>query len=283
MPRQITFEELIEQIERVPAEWLDDVAQEVIDTISLVVDQIDQSSELTQSMIEGILQQEEYALDVFRLFLDLSQDRLANEINSRGIRGDFGSIRGKSSDRAAEIATSLVELGLLDTMEAYRIRKWTLEDILIERYKQMRGRAIRGQQRGAAMEEAVQDVLDQIRDEHDLSYDARTNFVNRAGEEAKADFMIPSREQPSIVIEAKAYEATGSKLTDVLGDILKILQVKDPDTHFIFVTDGIGWYRRLSDLRRIVEYHHRGDINMIYTRQTISELRSHIPELLNLA
>jgi hypothetical protein len=282
MPQQITFEELVEQIERIPAEWLDDVAQQVIDTISLVVERIEES-ELGQSIIENLLRREEYALDVFRLFLDLSQDRLANEINARGIRGDFNSIRGKSRDRAQEIAAILVELGILDTIEAYQIREWTLEDILIERYKQMRGRAIRGQQRGAAMEEAVQDVLDQLHAEHGLTYETRTNFVNRVGEEAKADFMIPTHERPSIVIEAKGYEATGSKLTDVLGDILKILQVKDPDTHFVFVTDGIGWYRRLSDLRKIVEYHHRGDIGMIYTRQTISQLRSYIQELMDLS
>lgn len=155
MLRQVTFEELIEQIERIPAEWLDEVAQEVIDTIPLAVERIERENNLTQSLIEELLQHEPYALDVFRLFLDLSQDRLANEINARGIKGDFGSIRRKSSDREQDIASTLVDLGILDTMEAYRIRKWTLEDILVERYKQMRGRAIRGQQRGAAMEGAI--------------------------------------------------------------------------------------------------------------------------------
>ncbi|MFB3764587.1 MAG: DpnII family type II restriction endonuclease [Methanotrichaceae archaeon] len=57
------------------------------------------------------------------------------------------------------------------------------------------------------------------------------------------------RENPKIIIEAKGYEATGSKLTDVLGDILKVLEVKDESTHYFFVTDGIGWYRRISDLK----------------------------------
>ena len=162
MHRKVTFEELIEQLERIPAEWLDDVAQEVIDTISLTVERVEKEKALTQLLVEEFLQQEQYALDVFRLFLDLSQDRLANEINSRGIRGDFSSIRRKSSDHREEIASALVDLGILDTMEAYRIQKWTLEDILVERYKQMRGRAIRGQQRGAAMEEAIEEVLEHL-------------------------------------------------------------------------------------------------------------------------
>jgi hypothetical protein len=282
MPPRITLEELIEQIERIPAEWLDDVAEKVTDTISVVVEEIEHTSELRQSTIVTLLQRDEYTLDVFRLFLDLSQDTLANEINARGIGGRFSSIRSKAHEHAPVIAATLVDLGLLDTIEAHRIREWTLQDILLERYKQMRGRAIRGQQRGAALEESVQSVLDQLQAEYSLTYDSHGNFINRSGQEAKADFMVPSREQPSIVIEVKAYEATGSKLTDVLGDILKILQVKDPNTHFIFVTDGIGWFRRLSDLRKIVEYHHKGDIDMIYTRETVPQLRSYIPELLDL-
>jgi hypothetical protein len=172
MQRKVTFEELIEQLERIPAEWLDDVAQEVIETISLTVERIQQESTLTQLIVEDLLQHERYALDVFRLFLDLSQDRLANEINAYGIRGDFGSIRRKSSDQRQEIASVLVDLGILDTMDAYRIQMWTLEDILVERYRQMSGRAIRGQQRGAAMEEAIEDVLEQLHREYNLTYAA---------------------------------------------------------------------------------------------------------------
>lgn len=284
MQQSVTFVELIDQIERVPAEWLDKVGREVIDTISVVVQQLeDTPRELERSTIENLLGNERYALDVFRLFLDLSQDRLANEVNVRGIKGDFGSVRRKCPDRAPEIAEVLVELGLLDTIEVHQAREWTLEDVLIERYKQMRGRAIRGQRRGAAMEEAVQDVLDQLHDEYGLEYETHVNLVSRAGEEAKADFTIPSHEQPLIVIEAKAYEATGSKLTDVLGDILKILEVKDADTHFILATDGIGWYRRLSDLRKVVDYHQSGHIDMIYTRKTIHKLGHHVLELMNIA
>ena len=91
------------------------------------------------------------------------------------------------------------------------------------------------------------------------------------GKEAKADFTVPCREVPNIIIEAKGYEATGSKLTDVLGDILKVLRVKDKDAHYFFVTDGIGWYRRLSDLKKIVENHQRGNIEMIYTMSKLPD------------
>lgn len=88
--------------------------------------------------------------------------------------------------------------------------------------------------------------------------------------------MVPSYKQPQIIIEAKEYEATGSKLPDLLEDGLKILQAKDPETRFFFATDGIGWYRRLSDLKKFVEHHQRGEIKMIYTRKALPRLKREI-------
>ena len=114
------------------------------------------------------------------------------------------------------------------------------------------------QKRGATLEDAVEAILIELKDEIGITFDRGGNFVSRSGEQAKADFTVPSREAPYIIIEAKGYEATGSKITDVLGDILKVLRVKDKDTHYFLVTDGIGWYRRLSDLKKIIEHHQRG-------------------------
>ena len=278
-PGRLTLEELLEQIERIPAEWLNAVGQRVVEAIRRVVERIGHRT-VDRALVEELLREEPYALDVFRLFLDLSQDVLANEINARGIKGDFDSIRRKCSKHAAEIAEVLVELGVLDAIEAHRARAWTLKDILVERYKQTRGRAVRAQRRGAALEEAVEELLRELQREIKLTYDKGRNFVSRSGREAKADFMIPSYREPQIIIEAKGYEATGSKLTDVLGDVLKILQAKDPETRFFVVTDGIGWYRRISDLKKLVEHHHRGEIAMIYTRKTLPRLKEEIRRIM---
>jgi hypothetical protein len=136
------------------------------------------------------------------------------------------------------------------------------------------------QKRGSTLEDAVEAILIELRDEIGITFDRGGNFVSRSGKQAKADFTVPSKEVPHIIIEAKGYEATGSKLTDVLGDILKVLEVKDKDSHYFFVTDGIGWYRRLSDLKKIVEHHQRGDIEMIYTISTLQDLKENIRDIL---
>ena len=97
------------------------------------------------------------------------------------------------------------------------------------------------------------------------SYDPRCTFHGPRGQEAKCDFAIPSKNAPCILIESKGYGATGSKMTDILGDIRTIIAAKRSDTSFLFFTDGLTWKQRKSDLRKIVEFQNNGDITRIYT------------------
>jgi len=81
------------------------------------------------------------------------------------------------------------------------------------------------------------------------------------------------------VIEAKGYEATGSKLTDFLGDVLKIKQAKGYHMYLFVVTDGRGWFNRQSDLKRLIELHESGIVEMIYTRARLSQLAEHVRQI----
>ena len=56
------------------------------------------------------------------------------------------------------------------------------------------------------------------------------------------------------VIEAKGFEATGSKQTDVIGDVERIIKDKRSDTTFLLFTDGLSWRVRSNDLRKLVKY-----------------------------
>ena len=94
---------------------------------------------------------------------------------------------------------------------------------------------------------------------------SRCTFSGPRGQTAKCDFAIPSKLAARILIESKGYGATGSKMTDILGDIRTIIAAKRPDTSFLFFTDGITWKQRHSDLRKIVEFQNNGDITRIYT------------------
>jgi len=106
------------------------------------------------------------------------------------------------------------------------------------------------------------------------AYDARCRFVGASGTRTeKPDFAIPSKGDARILIEVKAYGATGSKQTDILGDIRRIVDEKRNDTHLLLVTDGTTWKARVNDLRKLVEMQNTGRITRIYTQSMAEELR----------
>jgi hypothetical protein len=111
------------------------------------------------------------------------------------------------------------------------------------------------------------------------NYVLRCNFAGPKGRAAKCDIAIPTKAEPRILIESKAYGATGSKMTDVIGDIEKIIAAKRPDTAFLFLTDGLTWKQRKNDLRKIVEYQNNGDITRIYTYAMAEQLEADLRTL----
>lgn len=157
-------------------------------------------------------------------------------------------------------------------------RPTTWRELLVERLKGGRGSAIKGQRRGRFLEDFVDELLTAIFGAG--SYDLRCQFVGATGTSSeKADFAIPSKGDPIILIEAKAYGATGSKQTDVLGDISRIGQQKRHDTYFLLVTDGITWRERINDLRKLVELQNQGRITRIYTQSMRSQLETDLRRL----
>ena len=157
------------------------------------------------------------------------------------------------------------------------IEHGTIRDVLLERFRLGRGRAISGQTRGRALEQAIVVAIQQILPR--IPYETNCTYTGFRSLTAKCDIAIPTKNDPKIVIEAKGFEATGSKQTDVLGDIQKIIEAKKPHTYFFIVTDGRGWYRRKSDLKKIVEFHQDGEIDMIYTLRRLPELVADISRI----
>ena len=149
-------------------------------------------------------------------------------------------------------------------------------DILVERLRSGRGSAIQGQKRGRGLEDFVEALVKDVFGEG--AYETRCTFTGVGGKTAKCDVAIPNRERPRIIIEVKGYGATGSKMTDIIGDLDSIIDAKRHDSTLLFVTDGMTWKARLSDLKKIVQRQNDGKIARIYTtamrEQLADELRS---------
>ena len=238
-------------------EWQDDTARRVIGEIeSLPV-----KTTYTTSDIRPLLDTHfDDGLLICRLFLGLSKDLFTAALKGALKEKPPGvTTYRKAPDAFLE---ALVALGILEAMaeQTNRVPKWN--DILIERLRSGRGSAISGQKRGKQVEDFAEAIVRKVFGE---AYDARCNFIGPQDRIAKCDFAIPSRTAPRILIESKGYGATGSKQTDVIGDVEKIIAAKRPDTAFLFFTDGVSWKQRRSDLRKIVKYQNDGDITRIYT------------------
>ena len=81
------------------------------------------------------------------------------------------------------------------------------------------------------------------------------------------------------MIESKGYAATGSKMTDVIGDIKAIIDAKRTDTAFLLFTDGVTWRQRQSDLCKIIDHQNNGDITRIYTYAMAERFESDLRQL----
>ena len=202
------------------------------------------------------------ASTIFRLFLEKSNDEyksiLKELIPEKGMSGP----KGFRKDRGSYVQ-KLNSLQLEETIEAAINREYSWKDIIIERLKAGRGSAIKGQKRGRQLEDFVEAMVAEVFDD----YDARCSFTGMNDDSTeKADFAIPSKENPEIIIEVKGYGATGSKQTDVIGDINRIIQEKRHDSTFLIFTDGVTWKERESDFRKLVAYQNQGYIYRIYTK-----------------
>lgn len=252
-----TLDEILDHLISIEVDWKDETARNVIERLKA----FSAKDHYTSADIAGLLTQnfEEGKL-ICRLFLGLSKDRFEGLLaKSLGKVGTGVKRYQADPDRFLE---ALEELGLTEAMTAETARDLHWSDRLVERLRSGRGSAISGQRRGRSVEDFAESIIKKV---YGDMFDARCTFQGKRNRAAKCDFAIPGRNDPRILIESKGYGATGSKMSDVIGDIEKIIAAKRSDTAFLFFTDGVAWRRRQSDLRKIIDYQNNGDITRIYT------------------
>ncbi len=179
---------------------------------------------------EGIL--------ICRLFMGLSKDQFTAQLHAA--RGSAGiGVKAYRADSTGFLS-DLLRIGLLEAMavEANRRPHWS--DVLVERLRSGRGSAISGQRRGRNVEDFAEAIVKTVFGDN---YEVRCTFNGAHGTTAKCDFAIPSKSAARILIESKGYGATGSKMTDILGDIHTIIGAKTPG-------HGVALFYRWPDMER---------------------------------
>ena len=267
-----TLAEIKAKLAAVNATGMDDFGQKV----ALFLEEFPEKKKYSLSDIAGMLDGDfEVTKTAFQLFLGISKDEFTQALLKRGVGG--AGVKAYKAD-PEPLLRALEDLRLPAMMTALVQKRVTWQDILLTRLEMGRGRAVKGQNRGRAMEDFTEEVVKDIFGEGGYQTRARFTCLDKRKSE-KCDFAIPTLAAARVIIESKAYGATGSKQTDVLGDIEKILTCKRGDAFFLLVTDGITWHARLSDLAKIVGFQNDGKIYRIYTMAMAEELRSDLRQL----
>ncbi|PKQ70248.1 hypothetical protein Rain11_0769 [Raineya orbicola] len=102
-------------------------------------------------------------------------------------------------------------------------------------------------------------LIKTLLEEQDIPFekgDLQELFKNRFNEKRTMDFLLPSKENPQIIIECSFLVTTSSGQGDKSKtevNIRKMINEFYPEAKFIGFIDGIGWYVRQSDLKRMIE------------------------------
>jgi len=265
------LEDILSGLRHLEVDWKDETAIRVIAQLRNMPVKAAYSIEDVEVLLdanfdEGIL--------ICRLFMGLSKDQFTASLHAA--RGSAGiGVKAYRADSAGFLS-DLVRIGLLDDManEANRQAHWS--DVLVERLRSGRGSAIAGQRRGRGVEDFAEEIIKTVFGDN---YEARCTFLGPRGTTAKCDFAIPSKTAARILIESKGYAATGSKMTDILGDIHTIISAKRADTALLFFTDGLTWRERQSDMRKLVDLQNKGEIMRIYTYAMADQFEKDLRQL----
>lgn len=268
-----TIDEILTRLSVLQTEWKDNFSETVIELINMIPDDRKIRIEDLQYLFDKDFKA---ALTVCQLFLNRSKDELTYICKSIFPK-DFPPTKTCYKNDPTRFLKILEKLSITAEINNFVNTPTTWKTLLEERLKGGRGSAIKGQYRGRALEVASERIVRKVFGDN---YDERCNFFGSDGRStAKSDFAIPSKDNPSILIETKAYGATGSKQTDAVGDAKAIIDEKRHDTTFIFVTDGMTWHARKSDLAKLIQLQNEGKIYRIYTSQMEKELFEDLQQL----
>ncbi|MFN3997269.1 hypothetical protein [Algoriphagus sp.] len=194
-----TKSQLIESLGEVKSDWKDDFSVHFLKIIA----GIDFNYNVSEIHLIQILQKDfDAGITFFRLVLEQSKDEFTETLKALFFNSQIGCGKNGFISNPNEYIRILKEYGLIDAINMLISRDYTWKEVIQERLKMGRGSAIKGQKRGKNLEDFVESFVSQVFE----NYEIRKSFRGAKGlTTAKADFCIPSTQNPSIVIEVKAY------------------------------------------------------------------------------
>ncbi len=208
------------------------------------------------------------SVPVLGLVVGLTRERLKNVLKHHlGSSGWVNLAKKRSSDVIARLDA---EYDLVRLVNEQRNRAYDFGDILVARAGTRRTATAAG-----ATGRRVEDEIEAVADSLHLPYQTRTRFHGAGGKTAPCDLAIPAGGAAAkIVVAAKGFDSTGSKLTDAVREIEAMADVRLAAQFVMAAVDGIGWKSRAADLRRIYDLRNMDHIDGLYTLNNLGAFRS---------
>ncbi|MET3635568.1 hypothetical protein [Curtobacterium oceanosedimentum] len=229
----------------------------------------------TVDELAAFLQRNPDGVPTVALVVGLSQEKLKNALKHEFGTSSWRSIAKIDPGRLSRFFDSAY--GMLGALDQHLNRSYTFGELLVARA----GSRVSAIRAGAAGR-SIEDAIEQIAMDLGLDSTSRTRFIGNGGRTAPCDLAIPSRDQPMIVVAAKGFDSTGSKLTDAVREIEEMAAVRLPRQLCLAVVDGIGWKSRINDLRRIHRLLEDSQIDGLYTLNDLEEFRTDLREFARL-
>ncbi len=207
------------------------------------------------------------AVPVLGLAVGLTREKLKNVLRHHlGSSGWITLARERPDDVIAMLDENYEVVRLV---EEQRGRTYDFGDVLVARAGTRRTATDAG-----ATGRRVEDEIEQVARVLGLPCATRTRFEGRNGQTAPCDLAIPGGGKDAlIVVAAKGFDSTGSKLTDAVREVEEMAEKRLPTQFVMAAIDGIGWKSRLNDLRRIYDLRSSNQIDGMYTLEGLGEFR----------
>lgn len=228
--------------------------------IERIVQALQQVGLITRTSLAQFIRQEPESVPLLATCSGLGQEQLINQM--KRLLGTSGWVTLARTDPDRLISVLDDEFDIVAKVNDQLSKDWTFSDVLLERHLWSRKRAASAIGQGRNVEDEVEKVVQRLA----LKYTMRTQFVGRGNQTAPCDLAIlDANDQPVIVLGAKGFNSTGSKLSDAVREIEQMANVRRP-TQFVYaLIDGIGWLNRQADLKRIYDLWADGSIDGMYT------------------
>lgn len=207
------------------------------------------------------------AVPVLGLAVGLTREKLKNVLRHHlGSSGWITLARERPDDVIAMLDENYEVVRLV---EEQRGRTYDFGDVLVARAGTRRTATDAG-----ATGRRVEDEIEEVARDLGLPCATRTRFEGRNGQTAPCDLAIPGGGRDAlIVVAAKGFDSTGSKLTDAVREVEEMAEKRLPTQFVMAAIDGIGWKSRLNDLRKIYDLRASNQIDGMYTLEGLGEFR----------